>query len=78
MTQFNMCDVAVNVFQDAYLLDYFMNQFAAWDDCLVMKEFNFRESHRHMDKGIDLFFPSMPTIRAIFSFHGGFWPPLLA
>ena len=42
-----MCDDAVNVFQDAYLLDYFMNQFAAWDDCLVMKEFNFRESHRH-------------------------------
>lgn len=51
---------AVNVFQDAYLLDYFMNLFSAWDDYLVMKEFNFRESHSHMDKGTDLFFPSMP------------------
>lgn len=54
-----------------------MNQFAAWDDHLIMKQFNFRESHSHMGKGTDLFFPSMPTIRAIFSFHGGFWPPLL-
>lgn len=72
MTQFNMCDDAVNVFQDAYLLDYFMNQFAAWDDCLVMKEFNFRESHRHMDKGTHLFFSSMPTIRAVIFLPRGF------
>ena len=77
MTEFNTSDAAVNAFQDAYLLDYFMNLFSAWDDYLVMKELNFRESHSHMDKGTDLFFPSMPTIRAVFSFHGDFWPPLL-
>ena len=77
MTEFNTSDAAVNAFHDAYLLDYFMNLFSAWDDYLVMKELNFRESHSHMDKGTDLFFPSMPTIRAVFSFHGDFWPPLL-